>query len=230
MALSAFPPATVFLGGGSTVELESLDFALSRRPDIEVLGFEPTVAGTVEKVGAKGPDVALVCADTPNWDGIRACADIKKLPTAARVIVVGVEGDHSTLLAAVKAGADGYLTVSDSLEDLVAAVHQVRAGESRIPAGMLGVLLRGLIELRREDDAAMERYGTLRPREREVLAELVAGLDHHAIAAKLHLSPHTARTHTQNIFAKLDVHSRMEAARFVFDHDLLDRFQTQDDK
>jgi DNA-binding NarL/FixJ family response regulator len=85
-------------------------------------------------------------------------------------------------------------------------------------------LLRGLIELRREDDAALERFASLGNREREVLVELVAGLDHHTIATKLHLSPHTVRTHTQNILTKLGVHSRLEAARFVFEHDLFSRF------
>ena len=215
---------TVVLGGGMPAVLEVLDFALSRRPTVAVLGWNLSVPGTVDQVAARNPDVALVCADLPHWDGIKACADIKRLGTPTRVIVIGSEEDQATLISAVKAGADGYVTVADSVDDLVGALHQVCRGESRIPSLMLGSLLRGLIELRREDDAALERFTSLGNREREVLEELVTGLDNHAIAAKLHLSPHTVRTHTQNILAKLGVHSRLEAARFVFEHDLLSRF------
>ena len=215
---------TVVLGGGLPAVLEVLDFALRRRPGVAVLGWDLSVSGTVDKVAARSPDVALVCADHPHWDGIKTCAEIKRLATPTRVIVIGLEADHATLISAVKAGADGYVTVADSVDDLVDAMLQVCRGESRIPPLMLGSLLRGLIELRREDDAALERFTGLGNREREVLVELAAGLDNHAIAAKLHLSPHTVRTHTQNILTKLGVHSRLEAARFVFEHDLFSRF------
>ena len=210
--------------------LEVLEFALGRRLGVAVLGRDLSVPGTVEKVAAHRPDVAVVCADLPHWDGIKACTDIKRLGTPTRVIVIGSEGDQATLLSAVQAGADGYVTAADSVDDLVGALHQVCRGESRIPSSMLGSLLRGLIELRREDDAALERFAGLGKREREVLVGLVAGLDQHAIAARAHLSPHTVRTHTQNILTKLGVHSRLEAASFVLDHDLLSRFGIETDE
>lgn len=215
---------TVVLGGGMPAVLEVLEFALGRRQGVAVLGSDLGVQGTVDKVAARRPDVAVVCADLPHWDGIKACSEIKRLGTATRVIVLGLEGDHGTLVSAVKAGADGYVTVADSVDELVSALQQVCRGESRVPPLMLGSLLRGLIELRRQDDAAFERFAALGSREREVLVELADGLDNNAIAAKLHLSPHTVRTHTQNILTKLGVHSRLEAARFVFEHDLFSRF------
>jgi len=204
--------------------LELLDFALCQRPGVAVLDRDLSVPGTVDKVATRRPDAAVVCADLPQWDGIGVCNDIKRLGGPTRVVVIGVEGDQDTLLSAVKAGADGYVTVADSVDDLVAALHQVCRGESRIPSTMLGSLLRGLIELRREDDAALERFASLGKREREVLVELVAGIDNQSIAAKTNLSPHTVRTHTQNILSKLGVHSRFEAATFVFEHDLFARF------
>ena len=201
--------------------LEVLDFALGRRSGITVLGRDLSVPGTVDKVAADSPDVA-VCADLPQWDGIKACTDIKRLDTPTRVIVVGSEGDHATLISAVKQEPTAT-SPSATVDDLVDALHPVCL-EIRNFLVDARPLIAGLDRIRREDDAAMERFASLGNREREVLVELVAGLDHHAIAARLHLSPNTVRTHSQNILNKLGVHSRLEAAKFVFEHDLFSRF------
>jgi DNA-binding NarL/FixJ family response regulator len=222
-------PITVAIGAGLVAVVEVLDMALSRREGVRVVGWDLTVSGTVEKVRTYEPQVALVFADLPHWDGIRACADIKRLAPRTRVLVAGMERDDCTLLSAVKAGADGFVTVGDSPDDLVDALHQVAQGESHVPPPMLGALLRGLIDFRREDDAAVERFASLGKREREVLAGLVNGLGDAAIAAQLHLSPHTTRTHTQNILTKLGVHSRLEATRMIIEHDLLARFRVETD-
>jgi DNA-binding NarL/FixJ family response regulator len=222
-------PVTVVVGAGLLAVVELLQAAFTRREGVNVVGWDLTIPGLVAKVGISRPQVAVVCADLPHWDGIQACADIKRLGPPTRVLVTGLEGDDSTLLSAVKAGADGFVTVGESVDDLVDALHQVSRGESRIPPPMLGALLRGLIDFRREDDAAFERFASLGKREREVLAGLIDGLGDQAIAANLHLSPHTARTHTQNILTKLGVHSRLEATRMVLDHDLFNRFGIQTD-
>jgi DNA-binding NarL/FixJ family response regulator len=124
----------------------------------------------------------------------------------------------------LEAGADGYAAEDVGLEGLAEAARRVQAGESVIPEGMLGMLLRSLIRRRREDDAALARFNCLSRREQEVLQLMVEGLDHQQIAAKLIVSPHTARTHIQKVLEKLGVHSRIEAARFALDHDLLERF------
>lgn len=215
---------TVLLGAGITAELQALGFALERRPGIRVVGCDSSIGGAVEKVVSEKPDVAVVSADKPDWDGIKACLEIKRLTAPARVIVIGPAGHDAMLLSAVKAGADGFVTVQDSIDDLVGALHKVCRGESHVPSMMLGTLLRGLIEFRREDDAAFERFASLGKREREVLVEICSGLGDQAIATKLHLSPHTARTHAQNILSKLGVHSRLEATRVIFEHDLFARF------
>lgn len=218
------PAVTVMLAAGVPAELEALAFALAKRPGVTVLGWSSAVAGIVEKIAFEKPNVALVSADVPDRDGIAICAEIKRLCPQTRVIVLGPAGDDGVLLSAVKAGADGFVSVDDSVDDLAEAVRQVRRGESYIPPMMLGGLLRGLIQFRREDDAAFERFASLGKREREVLVGMCAGLSDQAIAAKLYLSPHTARTHSQNILSKLGVHSRFEASRLVLEHDLLSRF------
>jgi DNA-binding NarL/FixJ family response regulator len=215
---------TVLLAAGMPTESEALAFALAQRPGLTVLESKSMAGGTVEKVASEKPNVALVSADVPERDGINMCAEIKRLCPQTRVIVLGPEGDDGVLLSAVKAGADGFVSDDDSVDDLVEALKQVRRGESHIPPTMLGGLLKGLIQFRREDDAAFERFASLGKREREVLVGMCVGLSDQAIAARLYLSPHTARTHAQNVLSKLGVHSRLEATRLVLEHDLLSRF------
>jgi DNA-binding CsgD family transcriptional regulator len=89
------------------------------------------------------------------------------------------------------------------------------------PAAMAG-LLQDMIQRRREQDAVYGRWSTLSNRERQVFALLAEGYDHRRIADALFLSPHTSRTHIQNVLAKLGVHSRVEAAALAIRYNLLD--------
>jgi DNA-binding NarL/FixJ family response regulator len=126
--------------------------------------------------------------------------------------------DVDVLVAALEAGATGFVGRSGDVVELLAAIHAVVSGESVIPGHLLGGLLRHLIERRREDSEAHERFRTLSNREQEVLRLLGQGLDQAGIAHALLISPQTARTHIQNVLAKLGVHSRVEAAGFAVEH------------
>lgn len=170
------------------------------------------------------PDVAVLAAELSPGDAVSTCAAIKASLLPVRVLIVSERPDQELLLAAVEAGTDGYLDRSGRLEALVSAIHKVHAGEACIPSAMLGVLLRSLIERRRDEDSAVERYSRLSPREKEVLALLAAGMDNGAIAEKLVVSRHTVRTHVQNVLEKLEVHSRMEVANLAMDFNLVERF------
>ena len=87
---------------------------------------------------------------------------------------------------------------------------------------MLGGLLGNLIERRRRDAGATARFERLTRREREILALIARGEDRDEIADRLVISPQTARTHIQNVLTKLEVHSRIDAARFAHDHGFAD--------
>jgi DNA-binding NarL/FixJ family response regulator len=141
------------------------------------------------------------------------------------VLVLGTDDTPELLVAAIEAGADGYVTTDAAIEDLCAALENVAAGHAMIPPEMLGSLLRTLIERRREHSAAMERYLRLSERERQVLTLLVGGLDKEDIAAELVISAHTARTHIQNVLTKLEVHSRLEAVALAAELDLTDEIE-----
>lgn len=170
------------------------------------------------------PDVAVVDWHLPPDGGVAGCAMLKTGDVPMKVLVVSEAADEDCLLATIEAGADGYADWSGGLAGLAMDVRRLHAGEACIPPGMLAVLLRRLIQRGREADDAVDRFSRLSRREREILALMVEGLDNQAIARALVISPHTARTHVQNVLSKLDVHSRVEAAAIAMEYGLIERF------
>lgn len=201
----------------------ALRTALNCESDLSVgaeLGDSDTTLRLVQQLV---PDIAMIDSDLPRAGGIATCAAIKAANLPTRVLIIGERPDRAELLAAIEAGADGYLTKASDVDEIAAALRQLHSGHACVPPEMLNVLLRDLIERRRAGGAALERFARLSRREREVLALLAEGLDHNDIAAKLFVSAHTARTHIQNLLEKLEVHSRVEAVGLALEHDIISR-------
>ena len=120
----------------------------------------------------------------------------------------------SSLVAALRAGAAGFLTGRSALEELIEATRAVHRGEVLVPRRMLRSLLDDLLGLQSQQEGTWLLQRLTR-REREVLALLSVGSKNEAIAEALVISPHTARTYVRSIFSKLGVHSRNEAAQLA---------------
>ena len=202
----------------------ALRTALDGRPGLRVATEAATGAEVLELARAGGPDVAVLAAASPEGDGIRACAAMKSRALPTRVLILGDRPDPLLLRAAVEAGADGYVTMDESVVEIEAAVRRVSDGTASVPPHMLGGHLRDLIRRRREEDGALHRFSRLSRRERKILSLLVKGFDMGAIADELTVSVATARTHVRNILRKLEVRSRMEAVALVREHALVERF------
>lgn len=194
--------------------------ALDDVSDLTVVGEAADGRSAVDAASALDPDLVLLDAQLRDGSGGVVCAEVKTA-CGARVVVIGGRNDPEQLLAAVEAGADGYVTREMRLERLVAALRQVLDGQAVVPAQMLGALLRSLIERNREADRIRELAVRLTRREREVLELLAEGCGHEAIADILVISPQTARTHIQSVITKLGVHSRLEATALAVRHGLV---------
>ena len=131
------------------------------------------------------------------------------------VIVLAPQVREPELLAALEAGALGYVSRAEPLHRLVYDVRGALRGEACLPRHMLAPVLRLLIDRRRAEDERSERLSRLSRREREVLDHMVHGAGNDEMAAALFLSQATVRTHVQNILGKLEVHSRLEAISFA---------------
>jgi DNA-binding NarL/FixJ family response regulator len=212
----------VLLADEQSLFRQAVKVVLSSEDDLIVVGEAADGLQAIAEVERVRPDVALLDADLPNCDGIRATQQISLRVPECRVIVFSAQEDEQVLVQALEAGASGYLSKGSPLADLIEATRAVHRGDALIPPRMLGALLQRLIHRRRERDDALKRMAKLTRREREVLALLAQGADNDGIAQRLVISPETARTHIQNVLGKLGVHSRLEAAAFVTQNGILD--------
>lgn len=192
---------------------EVLAMTVSDQPDLRVVGgFGSTEPDLPAAVAGRRPDVVTV--DVEPLEAAAADRLIERLtgaPDAPGVLVLSAVADPARVSAAARAGALGWLGKDASTTELLAALRRVGAGRAHYSAAQIGRVLRELVgELRRAGDRDGP-LAVLSAQERRVLAGMVAGERGPEIAARLHLTTGTVRTHTQNIFGKLGVHSRLEA-------------------
>lgn len=212
----------ILLADAHSLFREALSAALAGQPDLAVVAEAEDGLEAVGEATRMEPEVAVLDADLPNCEGVRAARLIRERVPGCRVVLLAAEEEQDTLADAIDAGVNAYLTKASPLADLVDAIRAVHRGDTLVPARMLGGLLDRLVNRRREQSDAVRRMGRLTPREREVLALLAQGGDNDSIARDLVISPQTARTHIQNVLVKLGVHSRLEAAAVAIRNGLLD--------
>jgi DNA-binding NarL/FixJ family response regulator len=201
---------------------EAVRRVLESESDLEVVAEAGSGFLAVAEAERTLPDVVIVDSHLSGGGGIQVTREIRGRAPGSRVLVLSAEDHQRVLIEAVEAGANGYLTKESALSELIDAARAVVRGDTVVPPRMLGLLLTGLMRRRRDHDAALERISRLTRRELQVLRLLVEGADNDGIARGLLISPQTARTHVQNILAKLQVHSRLEAAAFVTQQGLLE--------
>ena len=153
------------------------------------------------------PDIALVDLSMPGIGGIAAVRRIAAECPRTRVIVLTASADSDELLAALGAGAHGYVLKGVSAVELRSIVQRVAQGESHVPPSLAGRLLVEFTRTRSEP--AVE---ALTAREAEVLELLAQGLSNREIAARLYLAEKTVKHHVTQILTKLHVRSRTQAA------------------
>ena len=161
----------------------------------------------------KNNDISLILMDIemPIRNGIEACAVVKELYPQIKIIMLTVFDDDENIFNAIQAGADGYLLKDTPPQQLYdAMVQTLDGGAAMTPSIALKALnlLRNPISLQAQET---KEVTTLTTREIEVLEQLSTGLPYTAIAEALFISPSTVRRHIENIYQKLQVHSKIEA-------------------
>lgn len=197
--------------------------------DVEVVAQAADGVQAVLQAERTRPDVALVNWSLPNGDGLATTDAIRDRCPACRVLALSEEPSLELLVEAVRHGAAGYISKQAPLPELLAAARAVARGQMVVPPVMVGPLVQALLDHGRRRDEGRRLLGRLTRREREVLALVAEGGDNDSIAQSLVISTETARTHIHNLLTKLELHSRLEAASFVFQYGLLGLLRDEED-
>lgn len=176
-------------------------------PRLQIVGEAATMASAVEAARRFNPDVILMDVRLPDGDGIEACRQIKTFLPEAHVLFLTSYADNQFVLAAMEAGADGYLLKERDTQRVVEAIHSILNGGTVFDP----VVARGVMEGSRRD-GRVNPLDVLAIRERQVLAEVARGKTDKEVALALGLTPKTARNYLDRIFTKINVHTRTEAA------------------
>lgn len=195
-----------------------IGLALSRYPEIRIVGVAATIAEARQIAAAEEFDVALLDVGLPDGSGTDLAKQLRAVhPDVAIVIFSGDDSDDA-LLAAVQAGSCGYILKTEPVEAVATAVERAAAGETLFSAETLARLFR----LRQRHSDARERPA-LTAREREVLKLMAEGIDSKGMATRLRIGLTTVRAHSQNVIEKFGCHSRLEAVARAHDLGLIDR-------
>ncbi|WP_043915746.1 LuxR C-terminal-related transcriptional regulator [Kitasatospora griseola] len=147
----------------------------------------------------------------PPGDGIALVGRACRAHPALRAVMLAAADDPQRAVRALQAGANGWVARESSLGALMAVIRGVLREETHLPPALLTGVVRELTSARRDRSESERLVAALTPREEEVLRCMVAGLGRQAVAERLFLSPHTVRTHMQNVLGKLGVHSTLAA-------------------
>jgi DNA-binding NarL/FixJ family response regulator len=189
--------------------------AVLREPSLSLVAAVSTGAAAKVMLDLERPDVLLVDLGLPDMSGVEVIAHAVRRHPQCDVLVVTMFGDDGHVVAAIEAGATGYLLKDAFEERIVSSIHELRAGGSPISPGIARrVLTRFRLAVKpapASEPVPSESPSPLTARETELLRLTAKGFTFETIGQVMEISPHTVVAHVKKIYRKLAVHSRSEA-------------------
>ena len=211
-------PLRLLLVDDHEVVRQGLTALLARRPAFQVVAEAGTVADAMAAAHRFKPDLVIMDVRLPDGTGIEACRDIRAEMPETRVVMLTSYPDEEAVLAAILAGASGYLLKQIRGRDLVAALESVGRGDSLLDPA---VTERVLERVRRvAAGESQDELAELTPQERKILMLVAEGKTNREIAAEVFLSDKTVKNYVSSILSKLNLQRRAQAAAFVAKHRL----------
>ena len=205
------PPLTLLVVDDHEVVRQGLVALLDRRAGFQVVAEAGTAAEALEQARRFEPNLVVMDVRLPDGSGIEACRDIRSELPDTRVVMLTSYPDEDAVLAAIVAGASGYLLKQVRARDLVAALETVAAGGSLLDPAVTGKVLERMRRIATDDD----ELAALTKQERKILALVAEGKTNKEIAGEVFLSDKTVKNYVSSILAKLNLERRAQAAAYV---------------
>jgi DNA-binding NarL/FixJ family response regulator len=202
---------------------EGLKAIVARQTRFKVLGEAGNGRDGIQMAKRLQPDIVIMDISLPDQSGIQLTRDIRNRLADTRVIIVSMHSKIDYITEAFQAGATGYVAKESASERLVQALEAVVSGEYFLDTSVSHAVVENLLKIpMKEARIADASYGTLTPREQEVMRLLAEGLSSKDVAEKLFISPKTVENHRASIMKKLDLHSTIELIRYSAKLGLID--------
>jgi DNA-binding NarL/FixJ family response regulator len=193
---------------------------LDATADIAVVAEGAGGADALHLVAQHRPDVLVLDVNLPDLNGLEVTQRLRDRGTTTAILALTVHDDSQTVFGLLDSGAVGYVLKDEALETLVSAVRAAARGESWLSPAVASQVVRRAVGRPSSDSPALPSL-PLTPREIQVLCLLAQGLDNTAIAQQLVVTKRTVQNHVSNIYGKLGVASRTEAALYAIRHGLV---------
>lgn len=197
---------------------EGLKSLLELEGDIQVVAEAEDGVDCLEKLKICTPDVLLLDINMPRKNGLEVLQTLKSSKSKVKVLVLTVHNEVEYLMKAVDIGVDGYILKDSESAELKRAIFSIVEGENYIQPSLIPALNSKMIEKNRDEG----KIESLTKRELEVLKLLAVGMYNKEVAEKLNISERTVKNHVSNIFKKIEVTDRTQAAVFAIRNNLIE--------
>lgn len=195
---------------------EGLKQLLELEQNFNVIGFADNGRKAIDKINELHPDILLLDVNMPVLGGIETLAEIRKNNINVKVIMLTIHNEREYLIKAVELGCDGYILKESDSDELKNAIYNVYEGKRYIQPNMTP-MLNSYLASKAEDD---KKLVGLTKREIQVLKLVAEGMFNRDIAERLEISEITVKNHIANIFKKIQVSDRTQAAVFAIKNNL----------
>ena len=209
---------TIMIADDHSMIREGLKQLLELDGDIKVIAEANNGKDCLEKLNTYHPDVLLLDINMPEMNGLQVLEILKERKSDIKVLVLTVHNEVEYLLKAVEIGISGYMLKDSNSSELKNAIFSIIEGEDYIQPSLIPMLNSKLLEM----DSDKVKLDLLTRREYEVLKLLTEGMFNKEIAMKLNISERTVKNHVSNIFKKIEVTDRTQAAVFAIRCNIVD--------
>ena len=211
-------PSTILLIDDHPMLRNGVKQLIALDTSLQVIGEASNGEQGVELAKQLDPDLILLDLNMPGMNGLDTLDSMRQTSLSGRVVVFSVSNHEDDVVTALKRGADGYLLKDMEPEDLLTALHNAAAGKMVLSEALTPVLAASLRESRPSGDRDIQ---SLTPRERDIIKLIAEGLPNKMIARRLNITESTVKVHVKHLLKKMKLKSRVEAAVWVLQSNVL---------